>query len=80
MKYVSTRGGDSAKEFTSILLEGLAEDGGLFLPERYPAVLLPELKAMREMTYPQLAFAVLSKFATDIPAGRRRDGFWAFRS
>jgi threonine synthase len=68
MKYVSTRGGDSPKEFTSILLEGLAEDGGLFLPERYPAILLPELRAMREMTYPQLAFAVLSKFADDIPA------------
>ena len=72
MKYVSTRGGtegrNAPKEFTSILLEGLAEDGGLFLPERYPTILLPELKAMREMTYPQLAFAVLSKFATDIPA------------
>ena len=72
MKYVSTRGGaegrNAPSSFTSILLEGLAQDGGLFLPERYPTILLPELKAMREMTYPQLAFAVLSKFATDIPA------------
>ncbi|MBS0337465.1 MAG: threonine synthase [Proteobacteria bacterium] len=72
MKYASTRGGaegrNAPQEFTAIMLEGLAADGGLFLPERYPTVLPPELEAMREMTYPQLAFAVLSKFATDIPA------------
>ncbi len=68
MNYVSTRGGDALKPFTSILLEGLAQDGGLFLPERYPAILIPELKAMRAMSYPQLAFAILSKFAGDIPA------------
>ena len=53
MKYVSTRGGaegrNAPSSFTSILLEGLAQDGGLFLPERYPTILLPELKAMREM-------------------------------
>ena len=68
MKYVSTRGGDAPKTFTRILLEGLAEDGGLFLPERYPHILIPELKTMRAMTYPQLAFAILSKFADDLPA------------
>jgi threonine synthase len=72
VRYVSTRGGiegrNASSTFTSILLEGLAQDGGLFLPESYPVVLSPELKAMREMTYPQLAFALLSKFADDIPA------------
>src|SRR4051812_15276018 len=67
MRYVSTRGGGSPQTFSSILLEGLAQDGGLFVPERYPAILLPELKAMRAMTYPELAFAILSKFADDIP-------------
>jgi threonine synthase len=68
MNYVSTRGADAAKPFTAILLEGLAQDGGLFLPERYPHVFLPELKAMRDMSYAELAFAILSKFADDIPA------------
>ncbi len=67
MKYVSTRGGDSPKSFSAILLEGLAQDGGLFLPERYPHILLPELKAMRSMSYAELAFAILSKFADDVP-------------
>jgi len=67
VKYVSTRGGDSPKSFTAILLEGLAGDGGLFLPEGYPHVFIPELKAMREMSYAQLAFAILSRFMSDIP-------------
>jgi len=65
-------GRDAPSTFTSILLEGLAPDGGLFLPESYPVVLSPELEAMREMTYPQLAFAILSKFADDIPADELR--------
>jgi len=38
VKYVSTRGGGAPQGFTAILLEGLAADGGLYLPEAYPAV------------------------------------------
>ena len=68
MNYVSTRGGGKPQPFTQILLEGLAQDGGLFVPEAYPVILLPELKAMRGMTYPQLAYTILSKFAGDIPS------------
>jgi threonine synthase len=68
MKYISTRGNASPKEFAEILLGGLAPDGGLYLPERYPEVTRQELDAWRHLTYPELAYAVLSKFATDIPA------------
>ena len=56
-----------AGDATGILLEGLAPDGGLFVPDAYPVILVPELKALRAMTYPQLAYAILSKFAGDIP-------------
>ena len=38
MRYVSTRGGGEPKSFCDILLEGLAEDGGLYLPTEYPKV------------------------------------------
>jgi threonine synthase len=70
MKYISTRGGMASAGFCEILLEGLAPDGGLTVPEGgYPKVDAAELAAMRGMSYPQLAFAVLSKFITDIPAG-----------
>ena len=68
MKYISTRGQSPAKTFTEILLGGLAPDGGLYLPEQYPKVTRAELDAWRNLSYADLAFEVLSKFATDIPA------------
>ncbi len=68
MRYVSTRGGAQPQPFTEILLEGLAPDGGLFLPETLPRLTSLELAAMRAMSYRELAFAVFSKFADDIPA------------
>src|SRR5438552_10312165 len=69
MRYVSTRGGTKPQPFTGILLEGLAPDGGLFLPEEFPKLAPADLSAMRGMSYAGLAFAILSKFADDIPAG-----------
>jgi len=68
MKYTSTRGGMTAKPFTEILLGGLATDGGLAVPEHYPKLSQSELGAMRNMSYCELAFEVISRFATDIPA------------
>ena len=68
MRYVSTRGGAKPQAFTEILLEGLAPDGGLFVPEKVPRLDASELAAMRGMGYRELAFAVLSKFIDDIPA------------
>lgn len=68
MEYVSTRGRAPQKHFTDILLGGLMEDGGLAMPVSYPRFSRAELDAMRAMDYRQLAFAVLSRFADDIPA------------
>ena len=70
MKYISTRGhaGQPAHpEFCDILLGGLAPDGGLYLPETYPRVTRDELDSWRKLSYAELAFAILSKFITDIP-------------
>jgi len=68
MHYVSTRaGGENAaakKRFTEILLEGLAADGGLYVPERFPRA---DLKAWRNLAYPDLACAILSQFMDDVP-------------
>src|SRR3989344_2588877 len=66
MRYVSTRGGGATRPFLEILLEGLAPDGGLYVPEKYSDI-SPYLDEMRAMNYPQLAFSILSKFADDIP-------------
>ncbi|MEZ0225302.1 MAG: threonine synthase, partial [Alphaproteobacteria bacterium] len=56
-----------AQTFSEILLGGLAPDGGLYLPETYPRFSETDLAAMREMNYRELAFTILSRFATDIP-------------
>ncbi|WAI82627.1 MULTISPECIES: threonine synthase [Achromobacter] len=68
MKYVSTRGGMAAQPFSDILLEGLAPDGGLAVPEQLPQVSEQTLESWRGLSYADLAFEVLSLFATDIPA------------
>jgi len=68
MNYISTRGNSPKMQFTDILLGGLAPDGGLYLPEEYPQVSHAELDVWRKLSYADLAYAVLSKFATDIPA------------
>lgn len=70
MKYVSTRAQDkngAKRSFSQILLEGLAPDGGLYMPEKYPAVTKKELDSWRSLSYAGLAFEILKKFANDIP-------------
>lgn len=67
MQYISTRGASAALSFSQILLGGLAPDGGLYLPAEYPQVTSAELDAWRTLSYADLAFEVLKKFATDIP-------------
>ena len=68
MHYISTRGQAPKLRFSEILLGGLASDGGLYVPETYPKFTAADLTAMRGMSYPALAFAVLSRLIDDIPA------------
>lgn len=72
MKYVSTRGHAGRKSFSEILLEGLAPDGGLYLPERYPQVDAATLDRWRGLEYSELAFEILSLYIDDIPAADLR--------
>jgi threonine synthase len=64
MKYVSTRGAAPARRFSEILLEGLASDGGLFVPEAFPPV---DLGKLRNKSYPELAKSILRQFMDDVP-------------
>jgi threonine synthase len=64
VRYVSTRGGGAPQRFSDILLEGLAPDGGLYVPQAWPSA---DLRAWRELDYPGLAHAVLAGFADDVP-------------
>ncbi len=67
MQYLSTRGHSARPYFSEILLGGLAPDGGLYLPVSYPVVTPSELDSWRSLSYADLAFEVLRRFATDIP-------------
>ncbi len=72
MNYISTR--DSGhhrsppRKFCDILLEGLAPDGGLYLPEQYPQVDAATLAKWRALPYAELAFEIVSLYIDDIPA------------
>ncbi|GAB3646222.1 threonine synthase [Ramlibacter alkalitolerans] len=68
MLYLSTRGHPDRKHFCEILLEGLAPDGGLYLPEHYPQVDAATLAKWRSLPYADLAFEILSLYIDDIPA------------
>lgn len=68
MKYISTRGQTEHKLFSEVLLMGLAPDGGLMLPEKYPVISETMLANWRNLSYKNLAFEIISLFATDIPA------------
>jgi len=67
MRYISTRGGMRPLPFSAILLEGLAPDGGLAVPEAYPVFSAAEIARLRPLPYRDLAFAILSRYADDIP-------------
>ncbi len=66
MRYVSTRGDATERGFSDILLEGLAPDGGLYMPVHYPQVDEATLAHWRGLSYPELACAILSRYIDDI--------------
>lgn len=67
MKYCSTRGKVRGLSFTDAVMMGLADDGGLLLPEAIPKLSPNDLQQLSKLPYPELAFQVISRYATDIP-------------
>jgi threonine synthase len=67
MRYISTRGQVAPVAFLDATLMGLADDGGLLIPERIPDV-RRSLKAWGDLEYPDLALEVLRLFIDDVPA------------
>jgi threonine synthase len=62
MRYISTRGQAPARDFADVLLAGLAEEGGLFVPETWPVFSAADWRAMRSLSYPDLAARVICPF------------------
>ena len=63
MRYVSTRGQAPEMDFAGVLLAGLANDGGLYMPASWPVFSAAELKAMRGLPYAELAAKIIAPFA-----------------
>jgi threonine synthase len=69
MKYISTRGKAPALSFGDVLLAGLANDGGLYVPETLPHYSKEEIASWANLSYQELAFKVMWPFVEgDIPA------------
>ncbi len=62
MRYISTRGHAPPRDFAGVLLAGLAEDGGLFVPESWPTLSAADLRAMRGLPYAEVAARVMQPF------------------
>ncbi|WP_041193921.1 threonine synthase [Candidatus Symbiobacter mobilis] len=76
MEYLSTRGLSGSKRFLDVLLEGLASDGGLYVPASYPQVDTATLERWRsiyhQQGYAELAFQILRLYIDDIPEAELR--------
>ena len=84
MRYISTRGEAAPRGFEDVLLAGLAEDGGLFLPETWPVLSPDEWRALRGLPYPELSARLIHRFVGDALTldelhAMTRDAYASFR-
>ena len=64
LMYSSTRNDKVKLTASQAILKGLADDGGLFVPERIPALDVP-MDTLADMSYQETAYEVMSRFFTD---------------
>ena len=65
MQYISTRNTKQTFTFRDVFLNGLAADGGLYIPEKIPSYSLKELESLKELSYEQLAVKIIFNFCSD---------------
>jgi len=74
MQFISTRGKDGPVSFEAALLNGLARDGGLYLPVSWPRFSQDEIRAMQNKSYAELAGLIMSRFTSgDIDTAEMTD-------
>jgi len=83
MRYVSTRGRAPVLGFEEALRAGLARDGGLYLPERVPAMSADQITALAGLSYEEIAHRVIrpflgGAFGDDDLAAMIRDAYAGF--
>ncbi len=71
IRYLDTRGLDGSRPtFTGVVMKGIANGGGLYVPERLPALSLDEILQLADLPYAQRAAQVFRRFETDVPPSR----------
>lgn len=65
MRYVSTRGSAPALDFESVTLAGLAVDGGLYIPEKWPSLSHDQIAGLAGLSYVETAVRVMAPFVGD---------------
>jgi len=69
LHYLSTRGRAPELPFDEVVLTGLAADGGLYVPSRYPTVGPKEIAAFAGRPYAETAETLIAPFAEGLPPG-----------
>lgn len=62
ISYISTRGAAPALSFEDVVLAGLADDGGLYVPEHLPVFSMSDIAGLQSLSYPDLAYTIISRF------------------
>ena len=75
MYFISTRGGEKVTGAQAIV-QGLAKNGGLFVPENLPKLTKEQLIALSEKSYPDRAFDIFKLFLTDFTDEEIKDMSW----
>jgi threonine synthase len=65
MKYCSTRNSKLNKTFDEIIIEGLAPDGGLYMPKSWPKININEITSDKNISYNELVTIILNQFVGD---------------
>ncbi len=74
MQYISTRGLAPPLQFDDVLLEGLASDGGLYVPDKWPKISRSEIEKLKHLPYPDMALEIMYPYIGDaIPRSILRD-------
>ena len=65
MEYISTRNTQKTFSFRDVFLKGLAPDGGLFVPKKFPIFTVEEIENLKFLSYKDLAVKIIYKFCSD---------------
>ena len=65
MEYISTRNTEKTFSFRDVFLKGLAPDGGLFVPKKFPIFTAEEIENLKFLSYKDLAVKIIYKFCSD---------------